>query len=810
MTISYNWLAEYLPVHVEPEKLSKILTSLGLEVEGFTRYENIKGSLEGLVIGEVLTCEKHPNAEKLSVTTVDIGQGKPLQIVCGAPNVATGQKVVVAPVGSTLHPTNGDAMTMKVAKIRGIESFGMICAEDELGLGDDHEGIIVLPSSAKIGKPVSEIFELYSDWIYEIGLTPNRMDAMSHLGVARDVCAWLNHHNKKECKPKSHLPSGFKADENSLAFSVTIENQVGCQRYSGISIKGIQVKESPKWMQHRLRAIGLRPINNIVDITNYVLHETGQPLHAFDADQVKKKKIVVKNLPQDTPFITLDGKQRKLSKDDVMICDGEENPLCIAGVFGGAESGVTTATKNIFLESAWFNPVDIRRTSFFHSLRTDAATHFEKNIDISNTVNVLKRAGALIKEFAGGQIASDIVDIYPNPREKVQVNLKYHYLRKLSGKSYHPDTIKKILFSLGFEVAREGIDGFWTAAPYSKPDINIPADVVEEIMRVDGYDNIDIPQSITITPSLELNAFKHRYAEKIAGYLVGAGYSEIVTNSITNAAFYSEEELKKGVRMLNSLSADLNVLRPNMLETGLSIIAHNLNRKNSDLKLFEFGKIYLKEKDANYVEKDHLSVYVSGQALDTHWKEKSKPSDIFLLKGLAERILNLLGVERTSFEPAGNAKMKQSINIIHHKKIVGTVGSVDHPTLSRFDIRQPVFFLDLFWDDLLHIMKSTAALVSELPRQMPVHRDLAMIVEKSTPYGTIEKTIQKVGLEKLKEVELFDIFESEKLGTNKKSLAVSFTFLDDQKTLTDKEIDGMMSKIIESLENNHQAQIRSN
>jgi phenylalanyl-tRNA synthetase beta chain len=810
MTISYNWLAEYLPVYLEPEKLSKILTALGLEVESLSRYENIKGGLEGLVIGEVLTCEKHPNAEKLSVTLVDVGHGDALQIVCGAPNVAAGQKVVIAPVGATLHPTNGEAMTMKVAKIRGIESFGMICAEDELGLGDDHQGILVLPSSAKVGKPASELFELYSDWIYEIGLTPNRMDAMSHVGVARDVSAWLSHHNKKDCKPKTILPTGFKPDEISLAFSVVLENQVACQRYSGISIKGIEVKESPKWMQDRLRAIGLRPINNIVDITNYVLHETGQPLHAFDADQISKKKIIVKNLAADTPFITLDGKTRKLSKHDLMICDGDENPICIAGVFGGMGSGVTAATKNIFLESAWFNPVDIRRTSFFHNLRTDAAIHFEKNVDISNTVNVLKRAAALIKEFAGGKIGSDVIDIYPNPKEKIQVNLKYHYLRKLSGKSYHPDTIKKILFSLGFEVSREGIDGFWTAAPYSKPDINLPADVVEEIMRVDGYDNIDIPQSITITPSVEINGFKHRYAEKIGGYLVGAGYSEIVTNSITNSAFYSEDELKKGVRMLNSLSADLNLLRPNMLETGLSVIAHNLNRKNSELKLFEFGKTYLKEKDAHYVEKDHLSVYVSGQALDTQWKEKSKPSDIFLLKGLADRILKLLGVDGISFEALTNPRMKQSINIIHHKKIVGSIGSVDHSTLSRFDIRQPVFFLDLFWNDLLHLIKSTVARVTELPKQMPVHRDLAMVVEKSTPYATIQKTIQKVGLQKLKDVQLFDIFESEKLGANKKSLAISFTFLDEQKTLTDKEIDEMMNMIIESLENNHQAQIRSN
>ena len=810
MTISYNWLSDYLPSAVDPDKLSKILTSLGLEVESLSRYENIKGRLEGIVIGEVLTSEKHPNAEKLSLTTVDIGTGEPLQIVCGAPNVARGQKVVVAPVGTTIYPKNGEPITMKVAKIRGIESYGMICAEDELGLGEDHSGIMVLPSTARVGKPAAEYFEPYTDWIYEIGLTPNRMDAMSHLGVAKDVCAWLSHHNKKDNRPKTTLPSSFKTDNNSLPFTVSIENKVACQRYSGLTIRGITVKDSPQWMQNRLKAIGLRPINNIVDITNYVLHETGQPLHAFDADQVKGKKIIVKNLPEGTPFITLDGKERKLSKDDLMICDGDETPMCIAGIFGGIKSGVIAETKNIFLESAWFNPVDIRKTSFRHNLRTDAAMHFEKNVDISNTANVLKRATLLIRELAGGEIASGLIDVFPQPKEKTQVPLKYHYLRKLSGKSYHPDTVKKILTSLGFEVNREGVDGFWSLVPFSKPDINLPADIVEEIMRVDGYDNIEIPQAITITPSIETNGFKQRYAEKLAGYLVGEGFYEMITNSITNSAYFSEDQLKHAVKMLNSLSADLNMMRPSMLETGLGVIVHNLNRKNNDLKLFEFGKTYAVGKDGNYIESDHLSLYVTGQAEETNWKEKSKPVDIFYMKGLADRLLQLLGVKNFKIEIGTQEKMRIAINLIYNKKTIGTIGSVDHQTLNRFDVRQPVYYLDLRWQEIMSLIKSMQLNIAELPKQLPVYRDLAMVVDKSTSYGNVEKTIQTIGLEKLKQVQLFDIFESEKLGANKKSLAVSFTFLDEEKTLTDKEIDTMMNRIVSSLENNLQAQIRSN
>ncbi|MBC7424582.1 MAG: phenylalanine--tRNA ligase subunit beta, partial [Ferruginibacter sp.] len=502
MTISYNWLSEYLPEKIEPEKLSKILTSIGLEVETLEKYEETKGGLDGLVIGEVLECAKHPDADKLSLTKVDIGTGEPLQIVCGAPNVAVGQKVIVATVGATIYPFSGEPMTMKKARIRGSESFGMICAEDEIGLSSNHAGILVLPADTKVGMPAAAYFGTYNDYIFEIGLTPNRMDAMSHLGVAKDVCAYLSHHNKKETHVKSPFKNTFKADNQNLPIEVTIENEVACERYAGVSIQGVTIAESPKWLQQKLKSIGLRPINNIVDITNFILHETGQPLHAFDADMITGKKIIVKSLPEGSPFLTLDDKERKLSAEDLIICNAAEG-MCIAGVYGGAKSGVTAASKNIFLESAWFNPISIRKTSFRHGLRTDAATRFEKGVDISNTVNVLKRAAVMIKEIAGGEISSDIVDIYPEPKKKTEVAIKYHYLKKLSGKNYHGDTIKNILTGLGFEIIKEGQDDLRVAVPFSKPDISIPADLVEEIMRIDGLDNVEIPAIISIAPAVE-------------------------------------------------------------------------------------------------------------------------------------------------------------------------------------------------------------------------------------------------------------------------------------------------------------------
>lgn len=807
MTISYKWLSEYLPVAVEPERLSRILTSIGLEVESLEKYEEAKGGLKGLVIGEVIHTEKHPNADKLTLTRVNTGAAEPLQIVCGAPNVATGQKVVVAPVGTTIYPTTGEPLTMKIAKIRSVESHGMICAEDEIGLGTSHAGIMVLPADLKPGTPAADYFKPYDDYIYEIGLTPNRMDAMSHWGVARDVCAYLSHHDKKDLKPKLPNGNGFKTDNTSLPIQVKVENEKACPRYSGVSIANVRIAPSPQWLQQRLKAIGLRPINNLVDITNFIQHETGQPLHAFDADKIAGRTVIVKNLEDGTRFITLDEKERKLSSEDLMICDAKEG-MCIAGVFGGLHSGVTDKTKNIFLESACFDPVTIRKTSFRHGLRTDAATRFEKGTDISATVNVLRRAANLIKEICGGEIASDIVDIYPEKNEKAQVAIKYHYLKKLSGKNYHPDAVKNILISLGFEIVKEGIDELRVAVPYHKPDISLPADLVEEVLRIDGLDNVTIPDAITITPSTEENYATEVYREKLANYLTGLGFYEIMTNSITNSAYFSEAELEGSVKMLNNLSAELNILRPFMLETGLEAIAHNLNRRNYDLRFFEYGKTYHTTGSGKYTEPEHLCLYITGKDLEDGWRSKATPADFYVLKGVVGNLLQLLGVKDASWQPLEHPKFESGLQASVNGQVIVQVGAVHKKSLARFDIKQPVFFADLNWELLSRSAAAYKPGFQAIPKFPSVQRDLAIVVGRQLSYSEVEKAVQKIKLGKLQQLKLFDIFESEKLGNDKKSMAISFTFLDEEKTLTDKEIDGWMNKIMTTLEKELQAEIR--
>ncbi|MDP4147929.1 MAG: phenylalanine--tRNA ligase subunit beta [Bacteroidota bacterium] len=815
MTISYNWLSEYLPVQIEAEKLSKILTSIGLEVEGMEKYEAVKGGLQGLVIGEIMECHPHPNADKLSVTRVNIGSGEPLSIVCGAPNVAAGQKVVVAPVGTTIYPGKGDPVTMKVARIRGVESHGMICAEDEIGLGAGHAGIIVLPSGAKTGMAASAWFHPYTDLLIEIGLTPNHMDAMSHVGVARDVCAWLSLHENKEFRPRLPSLAPFRIDNNSLPIPVRIENSKACQRYSSLSMKGITVRESPQWMQDRLKAIGIRPINNVVDCTNFVLHEMGQPLHAFDAAAIKGRQVIVKNLPEGSLFTTLDGKERRLSSEDLMICNAEEG-MCMAGVFGGLGSGVKETTRDIFLESAWFHPASIRRTSFHHGLRTDAAAHFEKGMDISATVNALKRAALLIRELAGGEISSELADNYPDPANKTQVVLKYHYLKKLSGKNYHPDTVKNILLSLGFEIDKEGLDEIRVSVPYHKPDTTLPADVVEEIMRIDGLDNIAIPSAITISPSVETGKQAGAWKAKTSSWLVAQGFYEILTNSITNSAYYTEGELSASVRMINSLSAELDILRPSLLETGLESLAYNLNRKQQDLRFFEFGKSYRTGEVGNYGEANHLCLYVTGQVREDSWKTKGAASDIYYLKAVCERISSLIGAGTPVWQIRGHSKLSDALcwTMPGLKDEAGSVpvlaeaGMVNPSVLRQFDIKQPVWFADLNWDAFLELAGKNRINFRELPKQLPVFRDLAMLVDRNLPYEKVEGAIRGVRLEKLREIKLFDIFESEKLGKDRKSMALSFSFLDEERTLTDKEVDGMLTRIMNVLEKEVGAEIR--
>lgn len=804
MTISYNWLSEYLPVSIEPERLSRILTSIGLEVEKMETFEEVKGGLTGLVIGEVLDVQQHPSADKLKLTKVKTGD-ELLQIVCGAPNVAIGQKVVVATVGTTIYPTTGEPLTMKVAKIRGVESYGMICAEDEIGLGTSHAGIMVLPEEATAGTPAADYFKPLSDVVYEIGLTPNRMDAMSHWGVARDVCAYLSHHDKLPAKPV--IPeTAFKVDEASLDITITVEDIEACRRYAGVCLAGVKVGPSPKWMQERLKAIGLRPINNIVDITNYIQHETGQPLHAFDYDAIGGKKVVVKTLPDGTPFTTLDEKQRTLSSEDLMICDAD-SPLCIGGVFGGLHSGVTPKTTAIFLESAWFNPGFIRKTSFRHDLRTDAATRFEKGVDISSTVTVLKRAAMMMKELAGATIASDVLDIYPSPEAKKELALPYQYLRKLSGKLYHPETVKSILESLQFTVVKEGMDAMVLQVPHHKPDVSIPADVVEEILRIDGLDNIEIPTAITITPSVEEDDRSERLKEKVSSLLTGAGFSEILTNSITNSAYFSEDELAGSVKLLNNLSSELNILRPTMLHTALEVIAFNLNRKNTSLCLFEFGKTYGTRGVGNYAETAHLCLYATGQLSENSWKGKGSPADVYFMKGVATALLASLNIKDVTFENAESNELEASLFAFIGKEKVAEIGMVKKALSSRFDIKQQVIYADLYWDALMQ-KSGKRVQFKEISKYPPVERDLAMVVPKTMQYSEVPDQIKKLRINQLQDIRLFDIFESEKLGKDKKSLAVNFTFLDEEKTLTDKEIDSWMAKIMTALEKNLGAEIR--
>jgi phenylalanyl-tRNA synthetase beta chain len=810
MTISYNWLCDYLPDNLTqkpgPEMVSRILTSVGLEVETLTPYSSVRGGLEGLVVGEVIAAGPHPNADKLKITRVNTGSGEPLQIVCGAANVAAGQKVVVALVGSTLYPESGDPLQIKAAKIRGVESQGMICAEDEIGLGKDHAGILVLPANLRPGLPAAEYFKPYTDFIYEIGLTPNHMDAMSHMGVARDICAYLSHQDKKDYRLKGPATPSFMPEHKGPEIKIEIENRRACGRYSGLTMTGIRIGESPKWMQDKLKAIGIRPISNVVDITNFVLQETGQPLHAYDATEIKGHKIKVKNLPSGTPFITLDEKERKLDADDLMICDAE-GPLCIAGVFGGLNSGIKNNSTDLFLESAWFNPSAIRRTSFRHGLRTDAATHFEKGMDISGTVNALKRAAILIREYAGGKISSPVMDLYPDPFPKTQVILKYHYLKKLSGKNYHSLAVKNILLALGFDILREGLDDLLIAVPFHKPDVQQPADLVEEIMRIDGYDHIEIPANISISPSVERGREPTAMQEKIAGFLVGNGFNEIFTNSITNSAYFSETELETAVKMINNLSADLNIMRPSMLETGLESISWNLNRKNSDLRFFEFGKTYESSRPGQYTETNHCCLYLTGNLTTESWKGKPVPVDFYYLKGICSAICSLAGVAGDPVR-LNHPKLSGGLEIKQGDRYILSAGEADSAILRKFDIRQPVFFADIYWDNFMELATENGIVFSELPKQNPVNRDLALIVEKSLPFETLEKTVRGIGLQKLRGVRLFDIFESEKLGTDKKSLAVSFTFLDNEKTLTDKEIDGMMSRIMKTAEEELKAEIR--
>lgn len=811
MTISYKWLLDYLPISLSAEEIASILNSIGLEVEKMDEYQEVKGGMKGLVLGEVLEVEKHPNADKLSLTKVHIGADTPLSIVCGAPNVAAGQKVIVAPVGATIYPTSGEPLTMRVAKIRGVESHGMICAEDEIGLGSSHDGIMILDPSVVPGTAAADHFNPYEDMIFEIGLTPNRSDAMSHLGVARDICAYLSHHRKQIFTVKSPFPNDeWEISDQSRIIKIDVQDTTACPRYSGATISGVTIGPSPHWLVKRLKAIGVRPINNIVDITNYVLHETGQPLHAFDASKIEGNAIIVKKLANGTPFRALDDKERQLHADDLMICDGRENPMCMAGVFGGKNSGVSEQTTEIFVESALFEGGMIRRSSFRHNLRTDAATHFEKGIDIGNTVQVLKRAIALITEIAGGKLTSPIQDVYPQPVQPKKVSTTYTFLHKLSGKAYEPQTIHTILSALGFTIMDSEKDSFTVQVPLHKTDVSMPADLAEEVMRIDGFDNIEIPASIMISPSTEENHLASVVKEKVSTLLVGMGFQEMLNNSITNSAFLTEEESRTAVKMMNNLSAELDSLRVSMLETGMHTMVHNLNHKNQQLRLFEFGKTYSTTGAGKYTEVEHLALFVTGKTRIENWHHKKELADIYYLKGCIQAICAQMGITSLHFKETEHPKLVEHLSIYADEIWLGSIGKINTAMSERFDIKTDVYVADLLWENALILSDKKMIRYREISRFPVVQRDLAFVVEHYLPYSKVEETVLSNQLSKLRQISLFDVFESDKLGAGKKSMALSFTFQDEEKTLTDKEIDDMMGMIIRSLEKELNAEIRKN
>jgi phenylalanyl-tRNA synthetase beta chain len=803
MTISYSWLLTYLPEQLSIDELSKILTSIGLEVEGTEAVEAVKGSLEGLVIAEVLTCGKHPNADKLSITTVNTGNGEPVQVVCGAPNVAAGQRIVFAPVGTTVHPSEGESFLIKKAKIRGEESAGMICAEDEIGLGKSHAGIMVLPADAPVGTPAREYFNIAdADHAIHIGLTPNRSDAMSHIGMARDVCAYLSHHRGTKYHvilPQAALPA--KGNE-AVSVKVNIDAPDACPRYMGIGIAGVKVGKSPDWLQQRLNTIGVRSINNVVDITNFVLHEYGQPLHAFDADKIRGNTINVRFQPAGSAFLSLDEKERKLNENDLMICDAE-GPVAMAGVFGGLHSGVSETTTNIFLESAYFDRTHVRRTSMHHGLRTDAATHFEKGVDMNNVYNALVRAASLIMEIAGGVIGSDLVDVYPTKLEQVSIDISYGYIHKLSGKKYEPAAIQEILLALGFEIESEDANGLVVKVPSNKADVLQPADIVEEILRIDGLDNIGIPgrMNIALTKTVPDSRAAQR---KLSELLCGMGFQEIVTNSIVNSRYYPERT--DLVRMLNSLSSELDIMRPAMLESGLEVIQYNYNRKNQDLLLFEFGKIYT-QLEGKYVEDQQLALWVTGNVLQGQWNQKSAKADMYYLKGVVENMLRQSGISNAaiSYEEQDGAT---AIVWKWKNQPICTAMQVDTKKLKNFDIKQEVYHAIVRGEQWRKAAAANKIKYAEVPKFPAVQRDIAIVLDKSVQYSEVEKVTRQLKIDSLQSFGLFDVFESDKLGAGKKSYALSYTFQLQDRTLTDTEIEQLMQQLMGAYKNKLQAQIR--
>ena len=822
MNISYTWLQRYLDIDLPAEKVSEILTSIGLETDGTHSVESIRGGLRGLVVGKVLTCEAHPDSDHLHLTTVDVGGDTPLNIVCGAPNVAAGQSVIVATVGTTLY--DGDKeIVIKRSKIRGAESLGMICAEDEIGVGTSHAGIIVLPEGRYApGTPAAEVFDVFTDDIIEVELTPNRIDAASHYGVARDLAAWLtaNGHTPRLRKPSVEQ---FRIDSAEGGIPVEVIAADGAPRYSGITLRGVTVKESPEWLRNLLTAIGQRPINNIVDITNFILHGLGQPMHCFDLAHVKGDKIVVRRADEGQKFVTLDGIERTLSAADLMICNAEE-PMCIAGVFGGLDSGVTDATTDVFLESAYFNPTSIRKSARRHGLSTDASFRFERGIDPNGTVYALKLAALLVKELAGGTICGPLIDCYPQPIEPFHVELSLDYLRRLIGKDIPTDTVKTILHGLEIEIAAETDDVLQLRVPTYRVDVQRPCDVVEDVLRIYGYNNVEFGEQVK--SSLSIKGFvdeKKAVQTMISEQLTGLGFNEILNNSLTAAAYYAELDTypaKACVELLNPLSTDLNVVRQTLIFGGLESIAHNINRRSPNLRFYEFGNCYSYNADAAtpqgkelapYSEHSMLGIWLTGRKAEGSWAQPNADLTIYDLKAVVENILRRLGISSRAIaiEQFKSDIYSAALRYSHRSgQQLATLGIVSRKLLKMTDVEQDVFYAELDWNALIRLEMKNKVEFAELPKSMPVKRDLSLLLDKAVAFADVERTVQQAERKLLRSVQLFDVYEGKNLDAGKKSYAISLTLQDDERTLKDKEIEKAMSRIIAALQKELGAQLR--
>ena len=820
MNISYKWLKEYVDFDLTAQQVCDALTSTGLEVDALEEVQSIKGGLKGLYVGKVLTCEAHPNSDHLHVTTVDLGKGEPSQIVCGAPNVAAGQKVIVADLGCVLY--DGDKeFVIKKSKLRGVESNGMICAEDEIGIGNDHSGIIVLPEDAVVGTPAAEYYHLESDWLIEVDITANRADGLSHWGVARDLYAWLKSNGYET---KMHRPdcSKFKVENHDLPIEVTIENQEACKRYACVSVTDCEVKESPEWLKNKLTTVGLRPINNIVDITNYIMMAYGQPLHTFDADMVKGHQIVVKTMPEGTPFQTLDGEEHKLSDRDLAICNAEE-PMCIAGVFGGKGSGTYETTKNVVLESAYFHPTWIRKSARRHGLSTDASFRFERGVDPNGTIYALKQAAILCQELAGGKVSMEICDVYPNPIKNAVVELKYDYVNKLIGKDINRGIIMNICRWLEMEIKYENEQGLTLEIPAYRVDVTRPCDVVEDILRIYGYNNVEIPtqlkSSLVIKGDEDL---KHKLANLVSEQLVGQGFNEILNNSLTKGAYYEGRNaypVENSVKIMNPLSTDLNVMRQTLLFGGLESIQHNVNRKRQNLRFFEFGNVYTfdpeKQNDDNpmqaYKEQYHCSLLITGKRVEGSWAHANEDSSIYELRAYVINIIRRIGVSQNQLvvKKSDNDIFSTGVTIENRggKKLY-ELGIISKKLLKQFGLENPVYYAELNWTALMKIAKKNEVLYTEVPKFPAVSRDLALLVDNSVEFAQIEQIARQTEKKLLKNVELFDVYEGDKLPAGKKSYAVNFILQDNEKTMGDKQIDAIMQKLIANLKKQLNAELR--